>query len=259
MKNIVPTFINEYLDEKELTKLISIDNEGKLNYNLFKNLLDTPYLKKSYMEYEGFFVAENILRTELGFDNRSKPGDFDIVIIPFSKKVIHFNKTCAIEVKIVRPTRMKPSKNANSLGVSQTLGLIHDGFPFVGLLHVCMTEPLKENEKKRIKYIGGIGGEEAENDILIHEAPEHLMDDFSRWSSIKQMKRLLATDLPKYVGICTVGVNVTEKNSFSLAFDMSLNSPYTCGYFNPRRLEETQNKIKLFFNEYRHRFREAGK
>ncbi len=35
----------------------------------------------------------------------------------------------------------KPSKNVNTNGVKQVYGLLRDGFPYVGLLHIVIPEP----------------------------------------------------------------------------------------------------------------------
>ncbi|MDP9959164.1 hypothetical protein [Chryseobacterium lathyri] len=94
---------------------------------------------KAYFDYRGFYVTKTILRNEFKLEGVRKPGDIDVLIIPFSKDKIHFEKTSVYEIKIVRPTRKNPGRNANSLGVTQALGLVEDGFPLVGLIHVSIT------------------------------------------------------------------------------------------------------------------------
>jgi len=107
--------------------------------------LVTPDLEiEEFFEIKGAYVGNMILREELGFKNGGKSGDFDIIVIPYSENTIHFERTGVFEVKLVKPTLKNPGRNANSLGLTQTLGLIKDGFPFVGLMHASVTEPLPE-------------------------------------------------------------------------------------------------------------------
>lgn len=108
--------------------------------------------QKAYFDYEGFYVTKTILRDELKLEKNKKPGDIDVLIIPFTKTKIYFERTSVYEIKIVRSTRKNPSRNANSLGVTQALGLVEDGFPLVGLVHVSITEPLPEEDKVPLNF-----------------------------------------------------------------------------------------------------------
>jgi len=168
---------------------------------------------QAYFDYEGFYITKTILRNEFKLESGRKPGDIDVLIIPFSKDKIHFEKTSVYEIKIVRPTRKNPSRNANSLGVSQVLGLIEDGFPLVGLIHVSITEPLPEQEKQDIKFStlkanSGLGTEEGKSldDYLI----DVKMDQFAWWSSENQIRRLMTIQLPDFIGISTYGLEFYE-------------------------------------------------
>lgn len=127
-----------------------VKRKGK-NGNFFLRYLTdfvTPDLD-TYFEIKGLYIGINLLRKEFGFDKNEKPGDFDLIIIPYNENKIIFERTGACEVKVVRPTRKTVLKNANSLGRTQLNGLIKDGFPFVGLIHLSMSEPLKDFEKVR--------------------------------------------------------------------------------------------------------------
>lgn len=112
------------------------------------------------------------------------------MIILFSEKKIYFERTSVYEIKIVGPTLANPSRNANSLGVSQVLGLVEDGFPSVSLIHICLTEPLPEDEKMNLKFStlkgnSGIGREKGKtfDDYLI----DVKVDYFFWWSSENQI------------------------------------------------------------------------
>ncbi|NML72019.1 hypothetical protein HHL23_19785 [Chryseobacterium sp. RP-3-3] len=44
--------------------------------------------QKEYFNYEGFYVTKTTLRDELKLEKGKKPGDIDVIIIPFSKTKI---------------------------------------------------------------------------------------------------------------------------------------------------------------------------
>jgi len=87
---------------------------------------------------EGVMFAARIERDHLKLGHGRKPGDVDALLIPIERDRPLFNESIAIEVKVVRPTRSKPGRCPNSSGVEQASGLIADGFPRVGLLHLVL-------------------------------------------------------------------------------------------------------------------------
>ena len=85
------------------------------------------------------------LEKKLGLDADGKPGDIDYLVLPLDNSKPLVDRTIAIEAKIVRPTIENPERNANSFGREQIFGLLKDGFPFVGLLHIVVPEPLSKD------------------------------------------------------------------------------------------------------------------
>lgn len=241
-------YLRKDYDEKQLIDLIIRNIDGTLNISLFKNLLTNPFDSRLSENYKGCYITTNVLRNKLGFSNIGKPGDFDIIVIPYSIHKIYFERTIALEVKIVRPTRKNALRNANSMGVTQVWGLINDGFPLVGIIHLCLTEPLKDEEKTKIKYMGKIGGDSTEVITNEDDMPIVLYDSFSSWSMKKQMQRLISTDLPKYVGLLTVGINTKLDSKLQMTFDMYHLSNFESGYFNPKKSQETIKKVKSYFS-----------
>lgn len=251
--NLTDTFVSE----KTLSEKLSISKKDKtLNYNLFANLIHKPVGYDEFEKYTGFYLKFETLREKLGFDKNEKPGDFDILLIPFSEEKIYFERTCALEVKIVRPSRKKPKKAPNSYGIKQIKGLINDGFPLIGLIHICMTEPLKENEKEVIKL--DLTPFDMDNPLNNEKFLENTVnvkyDHFSQYSAENQMKRLISKDIPKYIGIMTLGINLTEKGELLTWFNHDFNNGFSSGYFNPNKKNETIEKIKLYFKENRKEF-----
>jgi len=255
-------FVDYFLAETELIERLCISkSDKKINFGLFSNLLSKPVGHDIYQEYTGFHIMINVLRERLGFSAYEKPGDFDILIIPHSSENIFFNRTCAIEVKVVRPTRKNPKKAPSSNGYTQVQGLIKDGFPLVGLIHICMTEPLLENEKQSIKFdLMPFDLDNAYNNKDFLKNTVNLkVDTFSWFSAENQMKRLISKEIPKYVGLCTVGVNVSSENNLVTCFNLDFNTRYEAGYFNPHLKTETIQKIEHFWNMNKNSFIHAGK
>lgn len=253
--------VDYFIAETELIKRLSISKADKIDFNLFSNLIFKPIGQDKFNEYDGFLIAINVLRGKLGFDKNEKPGDFDILIIPKSVDRIFFERTCAIEVKVVRPTRANPKKSPSSNGVTQLHGLIKDGFPLVGLIHICMTEPLLENEKQTMKF--DLNPFDVDDSTSNKEFLNHIVDvkvdTFSWFSAANQMKRLITKDIPKYAGLCTVGVNVSSDGSLITYFNHSFNTRFEAGYFNPHIKTETIEKVKLFWSNNRDLFIYANK
>jgi len=244
----------EFLDvleaEGKLIRKLSTNRENQLEFNLFSNLLLSPVGHEGYEEYNGFYLFFEILRKDLGFLPDKKPGDIDVLIVPFSEDKIYFDRTCAFEVKVVRPRRSKPRKSPNSFGISQVTGLIEDGFPLVGLIHLCMPEPLKEEEKASIQYdhaILDIDNPSANQDFGKRTSTVKY-DQFSGFSAENQMRKLISKDIPKYVGLKTVGVNTQKGGGYTLWYNHGFNMKYESGFFNPNMQSSTIEKIKDFFH-----------
>ncbi len=251
-----------FISEKELSERLSISKkDNTLNYNLFANLLSTPVGSDEFAKYKGFYLKFETLRENLGFYKNEKPGDFDILLIPFSNEKIYFERTCALEIKVVRPNRRNPKKAPNSYGIKQIKGLIRDGFPLVGLIHICMTEPLRENEKQTVKFDLNpfdIDNPQNNENFMKHTVNVKI-DHFSQYSSVNQMKRLISKDIPKYVGITTLGVNITDKGDLLTFINHDFNLAFSAGYFNPYKKQETIEKIEIYFSKNRSEFKIAKK
>lgn len=208
------------------------------NLDFFYDVTNIP--RTNNLKFDRFYIAREILRTDLGFGKNKKPGDFDIIIIPAFKEKLFFQYTSAFEIKIVRPTNKNHRKNSNSLGTTQTFGIIEDGFPLVGLIHVCMNEPITP---KRLQFLPNFDN--------ISEI--FTFDPFPIYSIETQYKRILKSELPKYVGINVFGLSFTQKEEMVIQ-DSSKFINFKKGYFNPNSKKSTIEKIKGHYenkpNEY---------
>lgn len=245
------------LEEKEAIEVL-------INFREKNNLYDLRYLHsivapdleiQEYLDIKGLYIGVNILRQDLGFDKNEKPGDFDLIIIPYTKDDILFERTGACEVKVVRPTRAKPQKNANSLGITQLKGLINDGFPFVSLMHISMSEPLIDSEKTEIDFCTIPANSDEKipegksfEDVLVKVK----LDSFQWYSVDKQMKRLLSEEIPKYVSLLCFGLSQSINNEYFINTCSEVLADFQKGHFNPNLKESTIQKVKTHFENFRH-------
>jgi len=207
--------------------------------------------------YEGFLVAQEVPRSELGFDPKVKPGDFDVIIIPYSKQKVYLERTVVFEIKVVRPTRDKPGRNANKMGTDQLRGLIRDGFPLVALMHVSMTEPLLEREKTMIQQCKKpikLNDPSPENLANFKDTEEVGWDWFGLFATDQQMKRLLTHDIPKYAGLRCGELAYFGEEEFQWSTCSQDYWPFEAGYYNPHKKVETIERIKDHLLNYPHRY-----
>ena len=255
---------NIWLSENDVINIITnLDTKSKTRINYTFSQITVDFDLQDIMEYKGFYLAKNILRSELGFEKDKKPGDFDIIIIPYKEDKKFFERTIVCEVKIVRPTRRKPSKNANSLGITQINGLIEDGFPLISLIHIIMTEPLLEEEKMEIKYCttpaNRENGEKIDFDNLDKFLVDVKKDHFGWFATDNQMRRLITSELPKYIAIQCFSLEFDIKNNISMSFPSQNLRSFENGYFNPKLKEETIQKIRNHFYDHPNRYENQKK
>lgn len=234
-------YIEKRLDESQVIDLIIEKAKctyGNLEY--FWEVTNVP--RTELLNFDCYFIAKEILRTELGFENDLKPGDIDILIIPSDKGKMYYEYSSAFELKVVRPTNKNYRKNSTSLGSTQTFGLIRDGFPLVGLMQVCMNEPINPTQ---LQYLPNLDNA---NEIFIY-------DPFPLYSIDTQYQRVLKTDLPKYVGINIFGL-CFDKNGDLITQNSAKYDKFKYGYFNPHCSVNTIENIKIHFNKFKERYTE---
>lgn len=107
-------------------------------YDAFGFVFDT--LRRQRRGWHYTFITE-VQRKWLGLDPRLQPGDIDVIIIPGCNGKILLEYTAAIEVKRLSLRSGIVGKNVGRYGGTQARGLVRDGFPLSGILHVIVTEP----------------------------------------------------------------------------------------------------------------------
>lgn len=178
---------------------------------------------------------------DLGLPAESKPGEIDILLIPYDKNRIYFYRASAFEVKVAKPKFENIKKGANSDGYSQVMGLAHLGFPYVGLIHIIVSTPLPDHEKQDIKFLKRLANAvETPGRKLpgVHEFEMMKWDWLPFYAEINQKKRMLSYDIPKYVGLKTITINFYPDSSYALGSSQDLKD-FDTGYINPHRKKET--------------------
>jgi hypothetical protein len=129
------------------------------------------------------------------------------LIVPFSENSIFFERTIAIEAKVLRPSTSNPARNANTMGRTQVNGLVRDGFPFVGLVHIAVPDTLPSQMHWSVPHLSNSLGPNGE---LLKTGEYHMIDPFPLFSAARQEGRMLALDLPHEVGYRVIGMSLSK-------------------------------------------------
>ncbi|SUV72546.1 Uncharacterised protein [Bordetella bronchiseptica] len=169
--------------------------------------LDSAFPYPEHAFAQSVYVGINIPRAKLQLSPDQRPGDVDCLIVPFSDNEILLERTIAIEAKIVRPSISNPGRNANTMGRAQVRGLLCDGFPFVGLVHISVPESMPSHMHWEVPEISDIAGSNGE---LIETGEYFIFDPFPLASARRQEGRVLALGLPVEVGYRVIAMTLSN-------------------------------------------------
>lgn len=255
-------FIEKSIDEKTAIDLLLNCFEGNYNkysdLNIFNNILYGETYLQNWRKYTGCFCLKNFLATDIGLNIHGKPGEIDILLLPFDDEQVYYDKATAIEVKVAKPHIDNLHKGANSDGFSQVMGLVKAGFPYVGLVHVVLSNPLQYSVKPDVKFMKRpANAEEKPNRKLpsIDEFDIVKMDWLPLYAKGTQMKRLLSYDIPKYIGLKVLSINFHNEEEFSLGITQDW-VDFECGYINPYRKKDVVELIRIHHSEQLKKYRE---
>lgn len=201
--------------EAAVLKRIVADRQALANAIHFA--LDSAFPHPEHAFAQSVYVGINIPRAKLSLAPDQRPGDIDYLIVPFSESEILFERTIAIEAKVVRPSINKPGRNTNSMGRTQVSGLLRDGFPFVGLLHISVPESTPSYLHWKVPEISDSLDPD---DELIETGAHYMFDPFPLLSARRQEGRVLALDLPKEVGYRVIAMTLSEDGERFCGFTM---------------------------------------
>lgn len=235
--------------EEEIIKRIVANRTALANSVSFALNSAFPYPEHQFAN--DVLVSVNVPRAHLGLDPEQKPGDIDLHLIPFNDYRYHFERSVAIEVKVLRPTIAKPSRNVNSMGFKQASGLLRDGFPVVGLLHIAVPEETPAEFCWDVPVIANNLGPYGE---LVETGERVAMDPFPIITAQRQEGRINALDLPMEAGFNSIGLNLSpDGEGFSggtMGFDKM-------GKINPQVSQELLEAIEAYLINNRERFSEV--
>lgn len=251
-------YVPQDSDERKVINTITefaLKDKYYPDLTFFHNLLFDPVRFEGIEEYNGFYLAKNILRDEIGLERKGKPGDYDILFIPYNQKRMFYERTAVFEVKIARPTFQLPNKGSNSLGETQVYGLIDDGFPLIGLLHIVISKPLLLRQTSTIKVSKVPSNTKWDRNNPPFKSVEDLFEDqpwdwLPSYSIDKQMTRLIRIGFPKYVGLNTFALTKDSKGERRVIMSEEFRG-FTSGYFNPKTSLTTIEKVETHFLKFK--------
>lgn len=130
--------INEHSEFYAILRIVT-------NYPLF-GLLYWNLVGRFFYEMtrgSGVFVAVNVESKSIS-PTFGRPGDIDILVIPYFMDMLLADRILAIEVKVVRASFSKPGRAANKLGFTQADALAEAGFPYVAVVHAVASDSSPE-------------------------------------------------------------------------------------------------------------------
>ena len=106
--------------------------------------------------WDYIFLAE-VKRHWLGLSREGLPGDVDVLIVPTFNNRLRVDLSCASEVKRLALRGPNWQKNVDRYGISQAQGLLADGFPFVGILHIVVSEEGPKEYQRQLEQWRVVG------------------------------------------------------------------------------------------------------
>lgn len=97
------------------------------------------------MPAESGVVVRPIVPTHEIVDGALKPGDIDLLIIPYEEDALVVSRTIVMEIKIVRASYAKQGKSPNDFGASQVGCLMEHKFPYAVLCHLVVADQSPED------------------------------------------------------------------------------------------------------------------
>lgn len=87
----------------------------------------------------GVFIKPFVQTRHL-FPGRNKPGDIDLLIIPYEGNSLVLERALAVEFKVIRASFERQSKSPNDYGFSQAESLLDIGLPYAAVGHLIVSD-----------------------------------------------------------------------------------------------------------------------
>lgn len=100
--------------------------------------LQSDYFR-SMPQRSGVFVRPLIPIGEI-VPGATRPGDIDLLVVPYEGDQLILDRALAIEVKVVRASYARQGRSPNDFGISQASALMQLGFPQAALAHLIVSD-----------------------------------------------------------------------------------------------------------------------
>ncbi|WP_145998401.1 hypothetical protein [Caulobacter flavus] len=137
-----------------------------------------PDYRFAVSEISGVFIL-SFAETRLFLSDVNRPGDIDLIIVPYEKDELILDQTFALEVKVVRASYEKQGKSPNEFGFSQGKALLDMGFPYVGVAHLIVSDESPQDawrEMRRYEVLDEHGSLGHEGSDIVDHLPWILVD-----------------------------------------------------------------------------------
>lgn len=243
--------------KREVIELItSLKNKstGEPDLQLFSNLLAEPAGAGVWAEYAGFYVGKYIAGGEMAVAGGRRAGQMDMIFIPYSKARLFVERAAVFVVRVARPEFSLARSGPRSLGGVQVMERIREGFPLVGLLHVCLPRPLEPAQQHWVKMAkvplpAGWQPGDGVPVVAGNELAFARYDWLPAFAVDNQMQRMILAGLPKFAGINAVAITQIAGGGRHLVTSAAYQA-FKPGYFNPGMKAETLLGIEKHFLKY---------
>lgn len=126
----------------------------------------------------GVFICPVVKTSEL-FLHVTRPGDIDLLVLPYEEDELVLERVLAIEVKAVRASFSNQGRSPNEYGFSQAFALLEIGFPYVAVAHLIVSDSSPEEYWKQMavaKVIDREGNVRLLEDQRVDYMPHALID-----------------------------------------------------------------------------------
>jgi hypothetical protein len=121
----------------ELAMIVRLVTDRRLFGEIYRGL--APEYFWSMPKGSGVFI-QCLVPTAALCPGAIRPGDIDILILPYEGDELVLEETLAIEVKVIRATYARQGKSPNDFGFSQARAMLDLGFPKVAVAHLIVSD-----------------------------------------------------------------------------------------------------------------------
>jgi len=182
--------------------------------------------------------------------NAVRPGDIDLLIIPYHDRELILERTLAIEIKAIRATYEKQGRSPNDYGFSQADALSALGFPYVAVLHLIISNESPEHAW-RMMTPARVLDEYGRVELLQPQPFDMLPSDLMN----RAYGRLLANSKTFSHGLAAVYVDRWLRQGNERLPSTNLWFP-SCrpALFNPRNSQDLMDSVANYYEQNKHSF-----